>query len=73
VAWRYVRRYAEPLLAKLPNESELRVDLVDGSMILYSADNDGRSSQVLHGQAFAIASFARSPKPSIIRLGKASM
>jgi hypothetical protein len=51
----------------------LRVDLVNGSMILYGADNDGRSSQVLHGQAFAIASFARSPKPSIIRLGKASV
>jgi hypothetical protein len=27
-AWRYLRRYAEPLLAKPPNESELRVDLV---------------------------------------------
>jgi phage terminase large subunit len=32
-AWRYLRRYAEPLLAKQPNESELRVDLVNGSMI----------------------------------------
>jgi phage terminase large subunit len=32
-AWRYLRRYAEPLLAKPPNESELRVDLVNGSMI----------------------------------------
>jgi hypothetical protein len=31
---------AEPLLAKPPNESELRVDLVNGSMIrLYGADN----------------------------------
>src|SRR5262249_14241428 len=39
-AWRYLRRYAEPLLAKPPNESELRVDLVNGSMIrLYGADN----------------------------------
>ena len=38
-AWRYLRRYAEPLLAKPPNESELRVDLVNGSMIrLYGAD-----------------------------------
>jgi hypothetical protein len=34
---------------------------------------DGRSSHVLHGQALAIASFARSPKPSVIRLGKDSM
>jgi putative ABC transport system substrate-binding protein len=33
-AWRYLRRYAEPLLAKPPNESELRVDLVNGSMIV---------------------------------------
>ena len=39
-AWRYLRRYAEPLLGKPPNESELRVDLVNGSMIrLYGADN----------------------------------
>jgi phage terminase large subunit len=39
-AWRYLRRYADPLLAKPPNESELRVDLVNGSMIrLYGADN----------------------------------
>ena len=39
-AWRYLRRYAEPLLAKPPNKSDLRVDLVNGSMIrLYGADN----------------------------------
>jgi phage terminase large subunit len=39
-AWRYLRRYAEPLLAKPPNETELRADLVNGSMIrLYGADN----------------------------------
>jgi len=39
-AWHYLRRYTEPLLAKPPNESELRVDLVNGSMIrLYGADN----------------------------------
>src|ERR1700720_3481697 len=39
-AWRYLRRYAEPLLAKPPNESELRVDLINGSMVrLYGADN----------------------------------
>jgi hypothetical protein len=39
-AWRYLRRYAEPLLAKPPNESELRVDLINGWMIrLYGADN----------------------------------
>jgi len=39
-AWRYLRRYAEPLLAKPPKESELRVDLINGSMIrLYGADN----------------------------------
>jgi len=37
---RYLRQYAEPLLAKPPNESELRTDLVNGSMIrLYGADN----------------------------------
>jgi len=40
VVWKYLRRYSEPLWAKPPNESELRVDLVNGSMIrLYGADN----------------------------------
>ena len=39
-AWRYLRRYAEPLLAKPPNKSDLQVDLVNGSIIrLYGADN----------------------------------
>jgi hypothetical protein len=33
----------------------------------------GAISQFLHGHAFAIASFARSPKPSFIRSGRASM
>jgi hypothetical protein len=28
------------------------------------------ATQVLHGQAFAIASFARSPKPSVSRFGR---
>jgi hypothetical protein len=28
-----LRRYTEPLLANPPNESELRVDLINGSMI----------------------------------------
>jgi Transglycosylase SLT domain len=36
----FTDHYAEPLLAKPPNESELRVDLINGSMIrLYGADN----------------------------------
>lgn len=40
VAWDYLRRYAEPLLAGKPNETELRVDLVNGARIrLYGADN----------------------------------
>lgn len=43
VAWMYLKRYAEPLLASPPNETELRVDLVNGARIrLYGADNPDR-------------------------------
>jgi phage terminase large subunit len=39
VAWDYLRRFSEPLLANA-NETELRVDLVNGARIrLYGADN----------------------------------
>src|SRR5262245_3422510 len=43
VAWDYLKHYSAPLLADNPNESELRVDLVNGSRIrLYGADNADR-------------------------------
>ena len=43
IAWSYLKHYAFPLLADSPNESELRVDLVNGSRIrLYGADNPDR-------------------------------
>ena len=43
VAWTYLKRYAEPLLAAAPNETELRVDLINGSRIrIYGADNPDR-------------------------------
>lgn len=43
IAWSYLKRYAAPLLADSPNESELRVDLLGGSRIrLYGADNPDR-------------------------------
>lgn len=43
VAWAYLKRYARPLLAGAPNESELRVDLINGARIrLYGADNPDR-------------------------------
>lgn len=43
VAWDYLKRFAQPVLAGIPNESELRVDLVNGSRIrLYGADNPDR-------------------------------
>jgi len=43
IAWSYLKQYAYPLLASPPNESELRVDLVNGSRIrLYGADNPDR-------------------------------
>jgi phage terminase large subunit len=43
VAWTYLKQYAEPILAGSPNESELRVDLVNGARIrLYGADNPDR-------------------------------
>lgn len=43
IAWAYLKHYAYPLLSDSPNESELRVDLVNGSRIrLYGADNPDR-------------------------------
>lgn len=43
VAWEYLKHFARPVLASPPNESELRVDLVNGSRIrLYGADNPER-------------------------------
>ncbi|WP_343712852.1 terminase family protein [Inquilinus sp.] len=43
VAWHYLKRFSQPLLATPPNESELRVDLINGSRIrLYGADNPDR-------------------------------
>lgn len=43
VAWMYLKRYAAPLLASPPNETELRVDLINGSRIrIYGADNPDR-------------------------------
>jgi hypothetical protein len=43
IAWTYLKKYSAPLLAAEPNETELRVDLVNGSRIrLYGADNPDR-------------------------------
>lgn len=43
VAWTYLKQYAAPLLAGPPNETELRVDLLNGARIrLYGADNPDR-------------------------------
>tara|TARA_R110000868_G_scaffold86731_1_gene243191 strand:- start:16 stop:1332 length:1317 start_codon:yes stop_codon:yes gene_type:complete len=43
VAWGYLKYYSEPLWASPPNESELRVDLLNGARIrLYGADNADR-------------------------------
>lgn len=43
VAWNYLKKYSEPLWSAPPNESELRVDLLNGARIrLYGADNADR-------------------------------
>ena len=43
IAWSYLKRYAAPALAAKPNETELRVDLVNGARVrLYGADNPDR-------------------------------
>lgn len=43
VAWDYLKAFARPILAAAPNESELRVDLINGSRIsLYGGDNSDR-------------------------------
>lgn len=49
VAWAYLKRYAGPVLASPPNESELRVDLLSGARVrLYGADNPDRLRGVYH-------------------------
>jgi hypothetical protein len=43
VAWHYLKRYARPILAAKPHETELRVDLQGGARVrLYGADNPDR-------------------------------
>jgi len=43
IAWVILKRYSEPLWAGEPNETELRVDFVNGARIrLYGADNPDR-------------------------------
>lgn len=43
IAWTYLKQYAYPILSGPPNESELRVDLINGARIrLYGADNPDR-------------------------------
>ena len=43
VAWDYLKLFARPVLAAPPNESELRVDLINGARItLYGGDNGDR-------------------------------
>jgi len=43
VAWDYLKSFARPVLAGPPNESELRVDLINGARIsLYGGDNFDR-------------------------------
>lgn len=43
VAWQYLKHFTEPMQAGAPNESELRIDLLNGARIrLYGADNPDR-------------------------------
>jgi phage terminase large subunit len=53
-AWKYLKRYAAPLLAGDPSESDLRVDLLGGAMVrLYGADNpDALRGPYLDGVVF---------------------
>lgn len=64
VAWDYLKLFARPVLAGPPNESELRVDLINGSRIsLFGGDNGDR----LRGLALdgvALDEFADQP-PSL--------
>lgn len=40
IAWDYLKRYAQPILAKSPMESELSVELINGARVrLFGADN----------------------------------
>lgn len=53
-AWKYLKRFASPLLTEKPNESDLRVELAGGSMMrLYGADNpDALRGPYLDGVVF---------------------
>lgn len=53
-AWKYLKRFAQPLLTSEPRESDLQVDLVGGSMVrLYGADNpDSLRGPYLDGVVF---------------------
>jgi phage terminase large subunit len=53
-AWKYLKRYAGPLLLGEPSESDLRVELVTGGMLrLYGADNpDALRGPYLDGVVF---------------------
>lgn len=43
IAWGFVKKYSEPLWSGEPNETELRVDFINGARIrLYGADNPDR-------------------------------
>jgi phage terminase large subunit len=43
IAWSYLKRYAGPVLARPPNESELYVELISGARItIHGADNPDR-------------------------------
>jgi hypothetical protein len=49
VAWEYLKKFSEPLWAQKPNESELRVDLFNGSRVrLYGGDNPDALRGVYH-------------------------
>jgi hypothetical protein len=53
--------------------SEFSAKSMQTLLRLFAIASFAAISQFLHGHAFSIASFARSPKPSFIRSGRASM
>ena len=65
VAWDYLKEFARPFLASSPNESELRVDLKNGSRIsLYGGDGGGDRLRGLFFDGIVLDEFADMP-PSL--------
>lgn len=72
VAWEYLKRFSRPAWGDAPNESELRVTLVNGARLrLYGAENADAMRGLYHDDAILdeYADMAPSVWPEVVRPG----